>query len=236
MQIARFPIDHTCPERDIWRQMLPLDGKRILELGCGRAELTRAIAGEGQNRSVAALEVDERQHRINLTLSDLPNVQFARGGAEAIPYPDGSFDVVLMFKSLHHVPVAEMAAAMREIARVLTPDGLAYISEPIYAGAFNEILRMFHDEEQVRRAAFAAVQQAVDSGLFALVEERFFNTPMHFADFAEFEQKVIGATHSDHRLTSELHAEVSARFGAHVGPDGAHFAQPMRVDLLRKVR
>ena len=40
------------------------------------------------------------------------------------------------------------------IARcVLKPDGVAYISEPIYAGAFNDILKMFHDEREVRQAA-----------------------------------------------------------------------------------
>ena len=41
--------------------------------------------------------------------------------------------------------------------RVLRPCGLVYISEPIYAGNFNDILRLFHDEQAVRLAAPAAV-------------------------------------------------------------------------------
>ena len=82
-------------------------------------------------------------------------------------------DVVLMFKSLHHVPVDLMDQALREIRRVLKPDGLVYISEPLFAGEFNEILRLFHDEQKVREAAFSAVKKAVDAGLFRLVEEIF---------------------------------------------------------------
>ena len=57
---------------------------------------------------------------------------------------------------------------MAEIHRVLKPDGLAYISEPVFAGEFNEIIRLFHDELAVREAAFAAVGRAVATGRFEL--------------------------------------------------------------------
>ncbi|NNL84587.1 MAG: class I SAM-dependent methyltransferase [Myxococcales bacterium] len=64
----------------------------------------------------------------------MPKYCFADFGAEAIAAPDASFDVVMLFKSLHHVPVQMMDAALNEIARVLKPDGTAYISEPVFAG------------------------------------------------------------------------------------------------------
>jgi 2-methylisocitrate lyase-like PEP mutase family enzyme len=66
-----------------------------------------------------------------------------------------------MFKSLHHVPVPLMDQALAEIRRVLKPGGLAYISEPVFAGEFNEVLRLFHDESIVRREAFSAIERAV---------------------------------------------------------------------------
>lgn len=234
MQIAAEQIDISCPETEIYHGMLALDGKHILELGCGNAAITRDIATSGVDRKITALEVDEIAHEKNLQTRDLPNVTFGLAGAEAIPLEEASVDVVFMFKSLHHVPVEMIDQAMREIRRVLQPDGLAYISEPVFAGEFNEILRLFHDEQMVREAAFKAVKRAVDEGLFSLVEEKFFNSPMQFESFADFETRIIGATHTGHCLDEQLYKLVRERFEAHLGDDGARFLMPVRVDLLKK--
>jgi len=234
MKIAEQHIDINCPESEIYEPMLSLDGKHILELGCGSAMLTRNIASTGKNRKITALEVDEIAHEKNLQITDLPNVSFALAGAQAIPLQDKSVDVVLMFKSLHHVPLELMDASMHEIKRVLKPGGLLYISEPVFAGDFNEILRLFHDEQKVREAAFNAVKKAVDEGVFNLLEEKFFNSPMSFANFAEFESNTINATHSHHSLDDALYQQVKQRFEKHAGDDGAHFWMPIRVDLLQR--
>lgn len=235
MKIASDNIETVCPETDIYHRLLSLDNKHILELGCGSAAITRDIATAGPNRKITAMEVDEIAHEQNLGTTDLPNVSFVLAGAEDIPLENESVDVVFMFKSLHHVPLAAMAQAMREIRRVLKPGGLAYISEPVYAGDFNEILRLFHDEKAVREAAFATLQQAVDEGLFGLVEELFFYSPMVFENFEDFENKIIGTTHTKHELDDELYALVKQRFMAHAGDEGVYFDMPIRVDLLEKI-
>ena len=234
MKIAEQHIDISCPETDVYHRLLSLDGRHILELGCGSAQITRDIATAGPDRKVTALEVDEIAHQKNLQITDLPNVKFGLAGAQDIPLDDESVDVVFMFKSLHHVPMELMDQSMREIRRVLKPGGLAYISEPVYAGEFNEVLRLFHDERKVREAAFSTVKKAVDEGVFSLVEETFFNTPTQFESFADFENRIIGATHTEHRLDDDLYRLVKQRFEAHVGDDGAHFLMPVRVDLLQK--
>jgi len=213
---------------------LPLDGAHVLELGCGRAEVTRALARTGRPASILALEVDRVQHAANLAAPPEPGVTFAEGGAEAIPAPDASVDVVLMLRSLHHVPMPLMDQALAEVRRVLRPGGLAWILEPVYAGAFNDVIRLFNDEEEVRRAAFAALGRAVDAGVLTLVEERFAHVRRCLPDFAAFEQRVIGVTYRENRLSPEVYAEVRRRFEAHLGPDGACFEQPLRVDLLRR--
>jgi ubiquinone/menaquinone biosynthesis C-methylase UbiE len=234
MKIAAEHINVNCPESEIYNRLLSLDGKHILELGCGSAEITRNIATSGVDRKITALEVDEIAHEKNLQISDLPNVMFGLSGAQDIPLEDESVDVVLMFKSLHHVPLDLMEPSMREIRRVLKPGGLLYISEPVFAGEFNEILRLFHDEQKVRETAFNTVKKVVDEGLFSLVEETFFNSPMKFENFTEYENNVIKATHSNHRLDEELYHQVKQRFEQHIGDDGAHFLMPIRVDLLQK--
>jgi ubiquinone/menaquinone biosynthesis C-methylase UbiE len=236
MKIAAEQINVNCPETEIYNRLLSLDNKHILELGCGSAEITRDIATSGVNRKITALEVDVIAHQKNLQITDLPNVTFALSGAQEIPLDDESVDVVMMFKSLHHVPVELMEAAMLEISRVLKVGGLVYISEPVFAGEFNEILRLFHDEQKVREAAFNAVRKTVDEGLFILVEETFFNSPMQFKNFAEFENNIINVTHSQHRLDEKLYQRVKQGFEQHLGDDGVHFLMPVRVDLLSNSR
>jgi SAM-dependent methyltransferase len=234
MIIARPDTTRICPEIDIIHELLRLDGGQLLELGCGRAELTRMLATGGPGRSVLATEVDALQHAINLQINDLPNVTFALAGAQEIPAPAESADSVFLFKSLHHVPLDLLDQALSEVRRVLKPGGFAYVSEPVFAGEFNEILRLFHDEQQVRQAAFDAVCRAVESGSLQLAQQVFFLAPLRFADFAEFERKVLGVTHTQHSLSPEIHAEVRRRFERHLQPGGAVFHTPIRVDLLQK--
>lgn len=234
MKLMTQQIELTCPEPDIYNRLLSLDNKHILELGCGYAEKTRDIATSGINRKLTALEVDEIAHEKNLQITDLPNVTFILAGAQEIPLADESVDVVFMFKSLHHVPLTLMKPSMREINRVLKPGGFAYISEPVFAGDFNEVLRLFHDEQQVREAAFNTLKEAIDEGWFSLVEEVFFNSPTHYANFTEFENDTIKATHNQHNLDEDLYQLVKHRFEQHLGADGAHFLMPVRVDLLQK--
>ncbi len=230
----RRDIDRVTDELAVVEELVELDHKRILDLGCGRALHTRAIAAAGAGRDVLALEVDEVQHRRNLELGDLPNLRFGIGGAEQIPAPDGCFDVVFLFKSLHHVPVVCMDEALEEVARVLVPAGVAYVSEPLFRGAYNDVLRIFHDEGEVRRAASAAMDRALARGVLELVAQEFFCAPLRFRGFEEFEELVIGATHSAHALSDEQRERTRAAFSRHQREGGAEFAQPIRVDLLRR--
>lgn len=234
MKISDPSAELVCDEYEMIAAELPLENAQVLELGCGKAEKTRAIAQSGKVAAIVALEVDAIQHALNLRIADLPNVSFRQGAAEEIPAADCSFDIVMMFKSLHHVPTSQMDRAIGEIRRVLKPGGLAWISEPVYAGEFNEILRLFHDEKAVREAAFAAVRRAVDDGRFMLVRQRFFSTPGHFDNFAQFEDRIIRVTHTDHRLAPELHDAVRTKFETHLTATGANFRNPLRVDILRK--
>lgn len=145
MQISSGQASALRDERELFAS-LPLQRARILELGCGAGEKTRAIAHDYPQASILALEVDQIQHEMNLGLSGYPNIRFGIGSAERIPAGEEAFDVVFMFKSLHHVPVTVMEQALDEIRRVLVPGGVAYISEPVFSGEYNEILRLFHDE------------------------------------------------------------------------------------------
>ncbi len=215
-------------------QTLSLTNSRVLELGCGRAWMTRQLAEKFSPKLIIATEVDQIQHEKNLLIDNLPQVTFVYGSAANIDQPDASIDVVIMLKSLHHVPVELMDQAMTEIARVLKPGGMAYISEPIYEGDLNEILSLFNDEKRVREAAFGAVARAVDKGVLNLERQIFFNSPGHYRDFEHFEQRMLNVTHTDHKIDEALYQRIKQAFMQHMTADGAHFLKPSRVDLLRR--
>ncbi|MDP3700553.1 MAG: class I SAM-dependent methyltransferase [Hylemonella sp.] len=206
---------------------------RIVELGCGAAHLSRKLLLRLPGSTVTGLEVDERQMAKNLQMPQ-DRLTFVQAGAQAIPFDEQSFDLALMLKSLHHVPLDLLDQALAEVHRVLRPQGLLYVSEPVFAGALNEVMRLFHDEEVVRAAALAAVRRAVASGAWEQVSEVHFEMPVHYRDFAEFEQRMIGVTFVEHKLDAATLAAVRTRFEPHMSADGAHFTRPMRVNLLRR--
>ncbi len=206
----------------------------IIELGCGAAALARSLVQRHPGCQVTALEVDARQHAKNLQRPQA-GLEFLEAGAQAIPCASGQFGLALMLKSLHHVPLPLLETALAEVRRVLRPDGLLYVSEPVFAGDLNEVMRLFHDEQRVRAAALATIEQAVASRTWQLVTEYHFGVPVTVRDFAEFARRLIGVTYLDHQLDAATLAQVRARFEPHVTPTGAHFVRPMRVHLLRKL-
>ncbi len=225
------PLVHD--ELELLAELVPLAGCRIVELGCGAAALARALLQRFADTQLSGLEVDQRQHAKNLA-APAERLTFLAGGAQDIPCADASFDLVLMLKSLHHVPRPLMAQALVEAARVLRPGGHLYVSEPVYAGPFNDLVKLFNEERLVREAAQAAIDAALQAGGWQQVAERRFDMPLHFADFDTFEQRLMRPTFADHRIDDAKLVQVRAAFMPHVGPTGAHFERPMHVRLLRK--
>lgn len=234
LQFIQPNITRTCEEREVYDTLLTLDGVHILELGCGKADHSRRIATAHPTSTVLAAEVDRIQHQANLASDRPANLTFTDFGAQAIGLPDASVEIVMMFKSLHHVPVDLLDTALAELRRVLKPGGHAYLSEPLFAGPFNELIRIFNDEEVVRRAAFKAVCEAVTHGAFTLAGQVFFNVPVHYRDFAAFEARHLVVTYAERNVTGEQAARLRRLFETHQGTDGVRLTQSMRVDLLRK--
>lgn len=220
-------------ELDLLGELVPLDKQDIIELGCGAAGVARALLKRKPGNRITGLEVDERQHAKNLA-SPQEGLTFVAAGAQAIPFPDASFDLAMMLKSLHHVPMDLMAQALGEAARVLRPGGHLYVSEPVYAGPLNEVVRLFNDEGVVRAAAQAAVDTAMRGKDWSECRDIHFHMPVRFRDFAEFEQKMIRQTFADHNPDAALMAEIRAAFEARSGPTGMDLTRPMHVRLLRR--
>lgn len=195
-------------EIDVLADLVPLGGQRIIELGCGGAQLARALLARHPDSHVTGLEVDERQHAKNLAAPQA-GLTFVAAGAQAIPCADASFDLALMLKSLHHVPLPSLSRALGEVARVLRPGGHLYVSEPVYGGAFNEVIRVFNDEGVVRAAAQAALDEALRTGAWRQVAERRFEMPVRFRGLRR-----VRTAHDAADLRRPPHRRCQARRGA----------------------
>lgn len=233
------PVQETAPclvddELTVLAKFVPLDGARLIELGCGAARLAAALLERFPTAQLTGLEVDERQMAKNLAAPALPGLDFVNAGAQAIPFANACFDGALMLKSLHHVPMALMAQALAEVARVLKPGGWLYVSEPVYAGPLNEITRLFNDEGVVRAAAQQVLDTALQTGQWQAAGERHFDMPVFFTDFADFEQRMMRPTYADLQIDDALHAAIRQRFESYLGPQGLSLTRPMHVRLLRK--
>jgi len=101
-------------------------GKRVLEVGIGAgtdfAQWVRAGA-RACGVDLAVRAVEHAQQRLELEGLTAEDVRVAN--AEALPYPDGVFDLVYSWGVLHHTP--DTRRALREIVRVLRPGGTAKI-------------------------------------------------------------------------------------------------------------
>jgi len=126
--------------------------------------------------------------------------------------------------------------ALAEAGRVLRPDGLVYVQEPVASGAYFELLRPIDDETEVRAAAHAAIGRAERHGLRHEQEILFEHDFVH-PEFASFRDRVVLADAARAAAFDGREDELRRRFEETGERDerGFRFRQPMRVDVLRRV-
>ena len=218
------------------KQALELEGRSLLDLGCGTGGLCRRIASETGAASVTGIDAHTDQIARAREKSDA-RVSFHVGRAEALPLETASMDVAVLMKSLHHVPIPSMGAALSELARVLVPGGQAYICEPAYEGNFNDIMRIFHDEGPERVAALTAIEQAIDTRVFALADRFDYLRPLAFSDLEDFRSRMMNLPWLKSGLTPAVEAEVACQWALHARPDApVDFESRMLVFVLQKSR
>lgn len=107
-------------------------GERVLDVGCGTGELAlaakRRAGAEGTVHGVdAGLEMVARAKQ--KAVRDGLDVTFDVVAAQALPFPDAAFDLVLCTLMMHHLPEDGRKEAIAEMRRVLKPGGRLLVAD-----------------------------------------------------------------------------------------------------------
>jgi ubiquinone/menaquinone biosynthesis C-methylase UbiE len=111
-------------------------GARVADLGCGSGAFTSLLASfgyvcTGLDISPKLIEVGRRKH---------PGIEFIEGDVEHLPFPDASFDGVLLSGVVHHIPDPSRCAV--EVSRVLRPNGRFVAFDP---NRMNPLMWLYRD-------------------------------------------------------------------------------------------
>lgn len=146
-------------------------GKRVLDAGCGTgygsAELAQSAAEvTGVDIAADAIEYATANY-------PLPGLRFLESSCTAVPFPRESFDVLVAFEVIEHLP--DYRAFLDESARVLTRAGLFIVSSPnkcYYAKTRSEIGPNPYHEHEFEAEEFVRELERVFPNVRLLLQNR----------------------------------------------------------------
>jgi ubiquinone/menaquinone biosynthesis C-methylase UbiE len=105
-------------------------GMQVLDVGCGPGSITRGLAERVAPGQVVGLDLSGETlaaARAEAAARGLDNLAYQEGSVYQIPFPDAAFDAAYAHQVFQHL--AEPAAALREMLRVLRPAGLIAVRD-----------------------------------------------------------------------------------------------------------
>lgn len=108
-------------------------GDHVLDVGCGNGVLTRPIADiVGPSGETWGIDPAPDMIRVAMQAANRAGsaAHFKLAAVEGLPFPDASFDVVVMSLVLHHLPPDLKAIGLKEAYRVLQSGGRLLVIEP----------------------------------------------------------------------------------------------------------
>jgi SAM-dependent methyltransferase len=105
----------------------------LLDVGCNVGTWLQDCARRYPSARLAGVEIN--QTALDQAQVNVPTAHLEHAGAEALPFPDQSFQYVTCVEVLEHLPVDLRPAAFQEMRRVLKPGGCLILTVP-HAGWF----------------------------------------------------------------------------------------------------
>lgn len=138
---------------------------KILDVGCGTGLLLKELETLG-----VCCGIDISQKAVDFCKKrGIGNVQIA--DATNIPYPDSTFEVVLALDVIEHIEKDE--EALKEIYRVLKPQGIAIITVPafMFLWGITDVI-----SQHYRRYTLSELRKKIEDRRFSILRSSYFNT------------------------------------------------------------
>ena len=216
-------------------ERLPLDGARVIDIGCGEGWLTHLVAP----KTVTAVGIDPSATALERARASngVSNGTFIQASADDLPFDPASADVAIYYNSLHHVPEAIRDEALAETARVLAPGGLLCIVEPEAGGSCYELFRPIDDESAVYAATYSLLLTFANGLEFQPVLEERFIDDFIYRDFKQFLDNALVVDAQRAELVNEHEDELRELFESlgEVVEGGRRYDMVHRLNLLRRL-
>lgn len=102
-----------------------ITAKKSLEIGCAYGRLSPWIAEYAEE----AHAIEPNPEPLEAARHQYPDITFHNTTADELPYEDDSFDLVVTWTVLQHIPPQNLSASIKEIKRILAPAGSLIICE-----------------------------------------------------------------------------------------------------------
>lgn len=221
---------------EILNRLLAPPGKDVVDIGCGEGGLVRELAALGARPIGVEITPEQLAPALAADPDGAADGRYRVGRAEQLPLADAAVDVAVFMRSLHHIPPAHLTEALREARRVLRPDGVVYVVEPLTEGDYFTLTSLVEDELEVRHAAQRALADATQVGLVRETTVEY-EVTVRLAGVDAYRRRTVSVDPDRAAVFDARRDELAAAF-ARLGVPGGHpgervFVQPMRADVLR---
>ncbi|HEX6489483.1 MAG TPA: methyltransferase domain-containing protein [Candidatus Dormibacteraeota bacterium] len=140
---------------DLGQAMVPAP-RAVLDVGCGTGRLLKAASHRFPDAELAGVDpAPEMVRHARMAAGDGSAIQFREASAEALPFPDGQFELVFSTLTFHHW--GDQRGAIKEIARVLAPTGHWILADFLATGLMRPIRRLLRMNRFPQRKALDAM-------------------------------------------------------------------------------